>query len=917
MYLMSLCYLRHPFAAFRPRLQSCNRKSQWCADSSLKYRNYPKGIRKCGMAVCLAIASFFCSAHAANLPYGTMRHLQDSLGADSLKEHVMKEAKVTATRFLFVTKNDTTIYDMDALSLKSSDMLRDAFEKLPGMSFRNGQLYHNGREVKRVLVNGMNFSSKNPMMALQALPAYIIKNVKVYERKSDFAMRHDVDDGKEELVADVSVRRKYMGTWTGQLAVGGGTDSRFLGKAFGNTFTDRYRVSLFGNANNINEQMWYSGDGKERAGARQAGDNSFYTPGATFFWKNERDIKEKGYFFLEGGMDYNKEMYDRENKQSSELFLSDGSMFSISDTHRENNKDRLAGHLKADWNISKFLTLNYFGSVDANWNKSNSSTLKANWNENPIPNGGNIVDTLKYLVTADSDRPNVIDLQQKESSFDGNGITYDHTLRLSYNIPRSRIYLSFAHKMNLDNNDNEEYNSTYYKYFNDEAVNSTLINRLLYKNSNNMSQGVMGRVMKYFDVKGFKRLCLYTEYNYNRSASTNDERGYLLDLSETNEQSIIDDETTRYWKSCINHHSVRESFSFGKGIYSFQMDATYNYRHDEMTYTKRNLPVLSPQKDYHYLSLHTAFRMRSEKTGTLFTQYDIASDIPDIRSFVTYPDKADPQYILLGNDKLEMGLRHILTAWYSRDFTKERENGKITRTLSAHIAYFRRNNVVTDFTTYDRNTGTITVKPVNVSGNWEGKANIGFTTPLDVKQRFWIETAGEASVLRTQTYSGVVTADNTEQQFNDNRFHSYTASVKPRMRIASVDLSLAYELTVEANHGTYASVNSDARWQHLLTGKLNWQLPFRINLNATLNYHNYAGYVSGKRENWVMLDIGIERAFLRKENLFVTLSVRDMLDQNNGFQRQYSATALTHTYQKTLGRYGMLTLKYRFSPKKK
>ena len=64
------------------------------------------------------------------------------------------------TRFLLVTKKDTTIYDLDALTLKNGALLKEAFEKLPGISFRNGSLYHNGQEVKRVLINGMDFRAR-------------------------------------------------------------------------------------------------------------------------------------------------------------------------------------------------------------------------------------------------------------------------------------------------------------------------------------------------------------------------------------------------------------------------------------------------------------------------------------------------------------------------------------------------------------------------------------------------------------------------------------------------------------------------------------------------------------------------------------------------------------------------------------
>ena len=37
---------------------------------------------------------------------------------DTLKEQKLKEVTVKATRLLFVTKGDTTLYDLDALRLK-------------------------------------------------------------------------------------------------------------------------------------------------------------------------------------------------------------------------------------------------------------------------------------------------------------------------------------------------------------------------------------------------------------------------------------------------------------------------------------------------------------------------------------------------------------------------------------------------------------------------------------------------------------------------------------------------------------------------------------------------------------------------------------------------------------------------------
>ena len=77
---------------------------------------------------------------------GLNLNAQQAPTADSISTYTLDDVTVHATRLLLVTKNDTTIYDLDALTVKEGALLRDAFERLPGMSFRNGVLYHNGRE---------------------------------------------------------------------------------------------------------------------------------------------------------------------------------------------------------------------------------------------------------------------------------------------------------------------------------------------------------------------------------------------------------------------------------------------------------------------------------------------------------------------------------------------------------------------------------------------------------------------------------------------------------------------------------------------------------------------------------------------------------------------------------------------------
>lgn len=843
----------------------------------------------------------------------------DSVNTKGEKEHQLKEAKVIGTRFLLVVKKDTTIYDLDALTLKNGALLREAFEKLPGINFRNGSLYHNGQEVKRVLINGMDFSSKNPLLALQTLPSYIMKNIKVYERKSDFSEKTGIDDGQQELVADVSVRRKYMGVWTGQLTVGVGTDKRFSGKGFGNTFTDQFRVSLFGNANNVNEQMWYSGDGQERAGAAQPGDNKFYTPGATFLWKNKKTSKEKGYFLISGGLDYNKEIYDKEELYRTELYLSDGSLFSAGKTISTTNRNRFSNNLKMDWNISNSLSASYVASLELNRSRDNHNVVKANWNEAPIVEDGGIANALTILQNSNGQEPTAIDFQQRKNDFNQNNSAYQHQLSFNYDFLKSNTYLVVKHRLNLNNDAQEEQQNTYYKYFNQEAHKSYGFDRKLDTETNKNTQDIFARIIHFFTVKGFSRFALSLDYRYNQSNIEYGRDGFLANLKMRQDSPLsraIDDESTRSWNEKDYQHTIEPKLSIGKSIFAFEFTPTLNFKRQQLDYHKRNLPDLSLKQEYRYWAIETQFRVRSTSLGSLLARFLSTPNIPSIHSFVSYPDKTDPQYIVMGNENLTMGRKNTLLAWYWRNFEQDGEKGKLTRTLSAHLLYSRQQNDVANFTTYNRKTGVVTIQPVNVSGNWNGKMNIGFSSPIDIAQHWWLELLAESSLLRTKTFLGTDDQGISSQQVNDNLLSSHSLNITPRLRLATFNCSLTYQLTLESNKGTYASANHTGQWQHQLKGKLDWTLPFHLHLNTSINYHNYTGYVSRKRENWIMLDGEVERSFLKKDNLSIALALHDVFNQNNGFLQEYSATALTQTYQQTLGRYAMLSLRYRFDTKK-
>ena len=645
----------------------------------------------------------------------------------------------------------------------------------------------------------------------------------------------------------------------------------------------------------------------------------FYTPGATFLWKNKKTSKEKGYFLISGGLDYNKEIYDKEELYRSELYLSDGSLFSAGKTISTTHQNRFSNNLKMDWNISNSLSASYVASLELNRSRDNHNVVKANWNEAPIVEDGNIANALMILQNSNGQEPTAIDFQQRKNDFNQNNSAYQHQLSFSYHFLKSNTYLVVKHRLNLNNDAQEEQQNAYYKYFNQEAHKSYGFDRKLDTETNKNAQDIFARIIHYFTVKGFSRFALSLDYRYNQSNIEYGRDGFLAKLKMRQDSPLsraIDDESTRSWNEKDDQHTIQPKLSIGKSIFNFEFTPTLNLKRQQLDYHKRNLPDLSLKREYRYWAIEALFGVRSSPLGSLLARFHSTPNIPSIHSFVSYPDKTDPQYIVMGNENLTMGRSNTLVAWYWRNFVQDGEKGKRTRTLSAHLLYSRQQNHVANFTTYNRKTGVVTIQPVNVSGNWNGKVNIGFSSPIDIAQHWWLEFLAETSLLRTKTFLGTNEQGVSSQQVNNNLLSSHSLNITPRLRLASFDCSLTYQLTLESNKGTYASANQTGQWQHQLKGKLDWTLPLRLHLNTSINYHNYAGYVSRKRENWIMLDCEVERSFLKKDNLSIALALHDIFNQNNGFLQEYSATALTQTYQQTLGRYAMLSLRYRFDSKK-
>ena len=151
-----------------------------------------------------------------------------SLSDDAI---LLKEAVITAEAPQVQVVEDTLVYNSSAYRVPEGSALEELVKKLPGAEVDDdGNITVNGKSISKILVDGKEFFGDKKDMALKNLPVDMVEKLKTYEKKSDLARITGIDDGNEETVLDLSVKKGMKQGWFGNADIAGGTKDRYSTK---------------------------------------------------------------------------------------------------------------------------------------------------------------------------------------------------------------------------------------------------------------------------------------------------------------------------------------------------------------------------------------------------------------------------------------------------------------------------------------------------------------------------------------------------------------------------------------------------------------------------------------------------------------------------------------------------------------
>ena len=173
----------------------------------------------------------------------------------------------------FKIKGDTTVYTADSFKVGPNANVEELLKKLPGIQVdKNGTITAMGQTVEKVLVDGEEFFGDDPGMAVKNLRADAVKEVQVFDKKSEQSEFTGIDDGKTQKTINLKLKDDAKHGYFGKVDVAGGTvqnkENRYNENLLFSTFRGNRKLSAFllsGNTgqdglNWQDEQKYASGD---------------------------------------------------------------------------------------------------------------------------------------------------------------------------------------------------------------------------------------------------------------------------------------------------------------------------------------------------------------------------------------------------------------------------------------------------------------------------------------------------------------------------------------------------------------------------------------------------------------------------------------------------------------------------------
>jgi hypothetical protein len=792
---------------------------------------------------------------------------------------MLKEAVVTGVKAEIVVKEDTVEYNASSYKTQPGAVMEELLKKLPGVEVdSDGKITAHGKEVTKILVDGKEFFSDDPKVASKNLPATMIDKLQVVDRKSDLARLTGVDDGEEETVINLTVKKGMQNGWFGVINAGGGTDSRYAGDFNLNRFWNGNQMTVLGNFNNINQLGFTDSNGNR---FRRFGGNNGITKSQSLGF-NFNVGRQDGSFRAGGDVLYSHTDQYTRKKQQRQYIFPDSASYLNSNSNTRDRGNNVRGDFRIEWKPDSFNTIEIRPKFSFNFNRSLSD-------EQSETSAGDALRSLVNRSTNNSD--------SKGDSYEaGSEFWFNH----KFKSHPGRSYSLMA-EYSMTNVLEDEYSYSKNEFF----VRGDSLSIQDQNIDNHTWSNTLGFRATWTEPLGNVKNGNFLDISYRMSYRWNNADKMVYDHPvsfDSNGKEIIGDNDV--WNDSLSNRFRNQFFNqrLQIGYKKVKRNFNFNVGMAFIPSMTKSDNLINSAKDISRwvwnIAPYMRYRQKFSKTRSLTIDYRSRTSSPSVSQLQPVADYSNPLRIVVGNPNLDPSFAHNVRVRF-QDFNTAAQRS-IMLSADAQVTQ----NAIVSKTTYDSTTGGQTTTYTNVNGNWNAGLFGMFSMPL--RNQNW-----QTNVHFFSRYTQTVGFNNGQR--NRSGALSLRPFVVMAFRTDVWDISLRPFYGLQTTTNSLKTVNNSDITNYGATLNGQWYAPFGLVLGTDLSFTANRGYAAGYDADEWMWNAQVSYQFLRGRAATIALKAYDLLQSRKTLSRSVTANYIDDTSYNSLTRYFMLTFSYRFN----
>lgn len=820
----------------------------------------------------------------------------------------LKAAVVTSEVPPVTAVEDTLVYNTAAFRVPEGSMLEELIKKYPGVEIEDGTIKINGKTVNRILMKGKDFFGNDKDMALKNISVDAVDKVKFYDKKSDFSRITGIDDGEEETVLDLQMKKGVTDGLFSNTDLGYGTKDRYTAKNTTGYYNDNAQYTLVMSANNVGDQS-LSGRGF------RGGSGLMAPKQAGFNFAHDSEKLELG-----GNVRVNHRDTDSRSWSSSEVFMPQigSNQFSNSRSSSFGRNTGFNADFRLEWKPDSMTNIIFRPSVGYQSSDSWSQNVSATFNDDPFDvvkeyekaQYGDVLAAMESIA---------LNRNSSESMSSSENRSANANLQINRRLAKPGRNITFRGRFSYSDSESKSYSINNVKFYQANA-GSEGYDRKRYSTTPGKNWNYDLRAS--YTEPLIKNLFLQLSYSYNYSYNNSDRSTYVFDdLADyvmalnsnyalpalpDNYKDYIDSDLSRHSTYRTQKHEAQVMLRYVTDKINMNVGVAWIPQHTEMSYKYLGVDTVFA-RNVSNITPNLRFRYRWSKQTTLNIMYRGSTSQPSMTDLLDITDDSNPLYITKGNPGLKPSFTNRLNAFFNT-FNVDAQRG-----VNLYIGFSNTLNSISRKATYIEETGATISQPDNINGNWSVNGGVTFNSAIPANKKF--------------TYS-----THTDAGYNNNVSYISMQGVKGSVKNTSKTITLSERLTAGYRSDNFdVSLNGSLRYSHSSSSaqpedkmdvfnfsygpSANYRLPwYNISFFTSLSMNSRRGYSDPNANTDELLwNAQMSASFLDRNALTVSLQIYDILQQQSNISRVVDALSRRDTETNAIYNYFMFKLSYRFN----